>query len=138
MLYLLLIWHGVIKMQIKTAELTGKPLSWALAKALDKRPALSFEREVVVSEIVGWRLFDYADPATCMGLMACEYGKVWKAEAIPRTTTPTVSVMGFAEIGADVTRAYGQTLAEAVARCVVAMRIGDVVEIPDELCGVQS
>jgi len=29
---------------------------------------------------------------------------------------------------------YGKTLAEAVARCVVAMHLGDEVEVPSELC----
>lgn len=32
-------------------------------------------------------------------------------------------------------KAHGKTLAEAVARCVVQMRLGDEVDVPDELCG---
>jgi len=137
-------------MKIKTAELTGLALDWALAVALELEPEISrpspYDGSIAVLALPlpnGYPRhhkcgFFYTDPATCIGLMACEYGKVWKAEAIPRTTTPTVLVMGFSSVGADVTKANGQTLAEAVARCVVAMRLGDEVEVPDELVGVQG
>jgi len=118
-------------------------LDWALAVAMGLGPDIGrhcYARYVQYTDYKNniVRALSHTDPATCMGLMACEYGKVWKAEAIPRTTTPTVLVMGFSSVGADVTKANGQTLAEAVARCVVAMRLGDEVEVPDELVGVQG
>ena len=125
-------------MEIKTAELTGKPLSWVLAKALNKRPALSFEREVVVSEIVGWQLFDYADPATCMGLIDLHKIDINHRDPLRLDRSVLASWGDPNDFAYGYFSARGKTLAEAVARCVVAMRLGDEVEIPDELCGVQS
>ena len=127
-------------MKVKTAELTGPALDCALAMAEGKEFSIADnlcgEKRVWLHG--GTRAYMHTDPATCMGLIDCEYGRVWKVEAIPRTTTPTVLAMGFSSVGADVTKIYGQTLAQAAARCVVAMRLGDEVSVPDELCGVQS
>ena len=110
-----------------------------MAKALDKTPALSFEREVVVSGIMGWRLFDHADPATCMGLIKEHRATIDQAEYAPKVEV----IIWYAltdddDPDFDSVSAIGDTVEQAVARCVVQMRLGDVVEIPDELCGVQS
>jgi len=118
-------------MKIKTAELTGKALDWALAKALKKTPALNFKRDVCVSEIMGWQPFSHTDPATCLGLIERHMIDVTYE---PRHKDCPMWVARMPRWGLN----YGSTPAEAVARCVVQMQLGDEVEVPSELVGEKS
>ena len=111
-------------MRLLTAGLKAAQLDWALAVALGNRPSLSFKREVVVSSIMGWQRLDHTDPALCLGFikehvfsMECA-GGVWRV--FPH--------VGFAQCG--------QTLEQAVARCVCLMHFGEWVDIPMELCSM--
>jgi hypothetical protein len=77
----------------------------------------------------------HTDPAVCMGLIE-QHGIA--------STRKTFSLGHFWEcrvldVGSEshYTVAHGKTPAQAVARCIIAMRLGDEFEVPDEL-GVQS
>lgn len=124
-------------MKIKTAELTGHALDWALAVVLELGPCVMNGRVLTAKAPFGWpidgvRVFGHAYPATFVGLIKehcvqlypfCRDGKAvhWDADI-----RPYIRVAGC------------DTPEQAVARCVVAMRLGDEVDVPDELCGVQS
>jgi len=123
-------------MKIKTSELTGKPLDWALAVAMGLGPDIGrhcYARYVQYTDhknnIV--RALSHTDPATCMGLIKehcvqlypfCKDGKAvhWDADI-----RPYIRVAGC------------DTPEQAVARCIISMKLGEVFEVPDEL-GVQS
>lgn len=129
-------------MKLLTASLEGKALDWALAVALEKNPALSFRREVVVSSIMGWLRFDHTDPAVWVGLLGADAGMVRNIHVAKNSDENG----RFWVWGKDVKtagnfkpiecQAFGSTLSIAIARCVVQMRLGDEVDVPDELCGV--
>jgi hypothetical protein len=119
-------------MKIKTAEATGLQLDWGVAVVLGAKDIHFDHRGVWVDDadfaingnLLGWIRHD-ADPAVCMGLI--EELKV---------ATRFYAVNGFwvATIyDHDPKDWISKTLAEAVARCVIAMRLGDEFEAPDEL-----
>lgn len=132
-------------MKIKTAELKGRALDWALADALgfgDLRQSLCDRIEVVKLNNDGdyeWYAFYHTDPALCLGLM-----KEYRANIDQAEHAPKVQVTIWYEItdsdgeDFDAVSAIGDTIEQAVARCVVAMRLGDEVEVPSELCEVRS
>lgn len=130
-------------MKLLTASLTGKALSWALAKALNARnvwirDGAAFCRDgLEVCATIGndvYEPFDHADPA------------LWASLVEKNRLRLTPSRMSTNEWYCDrlkdqasiyavgTTQAVGTTPAEAVARCVVAMRLGDEVDVPDQLC----
>lgn len=128
---------------IKTAELKDKALDWSLAKTKvsnwaeivhDARIEV-IDGKVCITSFGGMRRFiDHTDLATCL-----ESIKDYKLEhkwPVPDYTRGTVLVWGGQSISSKSAR--GKTLEEAVARCVVAMRLGDEVEVPSELVGENS
>jgi len=123
-------------MKLLTASLEGKALDWALAVALEKTPALSFERKVVVSDIMGWLRFDHADPVVCLGLIERHKLDVNYRDPLRLGDSVLVSWGDKGDFAYGYWSAHGKTLAEAVARCVVAMRLGDEVDAPDEICSM--
>lgn len=120
-------------MKLLTAELTGKPLDWALAVALKKRVRYcSIYKAIVFDDCEdNVYLFTHTDPATCMGLI-----KEYCIQLYPFCTGDIVR--WDADIRPDLCIVSCDTPEQAVARCVVHMRLGDSVDVPDELCGVQS
>ena len=120
---------------IKTAELKGKPLDWALAKALEYEPQVKFDHVFVPALKRGWPIsgvvpFDHTDPATCLSSQQQHKMDVtWGTSG-----NPFVQMSG----GLGGHWYGGKTLPEAVARCVIAMRLGDEVEVPSELVGEQA
>jgi hypothetical protein len=128
-------------MKIKTAELTGLSLDWALADALKLEPEMSrpnpYDSSIAVLALPlpnGYPRhhkcgFFYTDPATCMELI--------KEHKIALAYWNITSLWS-ATPGDSEWDEYGDTPEQAVARCVVQMRLGDEVDVPDELCGVQA
>ena len=127
-------------MKIKTSELTGLALDWALAVAMGLGPDIGrhcYARYVQYTDYKNniVRALSHTDPATCMGLIKEHFvypfcypvgdadDVAWGAGPMDGDNDDRILNAGCPEI--------------AVARCVVAMRLGDVVEIPDELRGVQ-
>jgi hypothetical protein len=131
-------------MKLKTAKLTGLPLSWALALADGRKPSFVLSEgklHHIQSELIGgggWESsYDYSNPRICMGLI--EKQKI-NVKHICHLATKRAVLASWGSLVADngYMQEFGSTPAEAVARCVVAMRLGDEVEVPDELVGVQS
>ena len=123
-------------MKIKTAEATGLQLDWGVAKALELKPSIGHNS---LSAFVRYkkagcdffRAVKHTDPDLCVWLIEqyslafseCDtshlYGK-------PDTLWRVVCRNG---------SGYGESklLVKAVARCVIAMRLGDEFECPSEL-----
>ena len=120
---------------IKTAELTGMALDWALAKALEYEPQVQFDHVFVPALKRGWPIsgvvpFDHTDPALCLGLMS-------KISIMQQANDGSWRVASSC-VKSKKHKAHGKTLEQAVARCVVAMHLGDEVDVPSELCEVRS
>ena len=121
-------------MKLLTAELTGKPLDWALAKAKGLEVAVSFDDDVIVPRVRGglvWVKFKgHTDPALCLGLIEDHVISIDKNMPVGAGN----GVGGWRVFPKKGVSSNGSTVAEAVARCVVAMHLGDEVDVPDELC----
>lgn len=130
-------------MKIKTAELTGKALDWALAKALgskhithDALGVYADDRDFPIKRNVFGRV-NHTDPTTCMCCFGFEAGQV--SELFADSDLCCYVARGYSAIyTGEMVHGIGSTIAEAVARCVVAMQSGDEVEVPDKLCGGES
>lgn len=107
-------------MKIKTSELTGAALDWAVAWCEGKNPSM----------FIFWQT----------GKLAAEHnystdwsqgGPISERERIELNTAPkgNWSANGSVEGGME----YGPTPLIAAMRCFVASRLGDEVEIPEEL-----
>jgi hypothetical protein len=128
-------------MKIKTAEATGSALDWGLAVAVGGKDIHCDCWGVYVDDVdfsINGHMLGrttHIDPWVCMGLIeqhgaasmrkTFSLGYFWECKALDVGSESHYIV------------AHGKTLAEAVARCVIAMRLGDEFEVPDEL-GVQS
>ena len=117
-------------MKLLTANLTSKALDWALNHALMLEHGF-------VPEIAGAlgepsEMYEHTDPAVCLWLI-----KQYRANIDQVEHAPKVQVTIWYEItdseDFDAVSAIGDTIEQAVARCVVQMRLGDEVEVPDEL-----
>ena len=99
----------------------GKALDWALNYALMLENG--FVPEIAGAAGAPSELYSHTDPAVCLVLI--------KSHIYQITHTH-----GGWEVFSDAgNRQFGDTLEQAVARCVVQMRLGDEVEVPDELMG---
>ena len=122
-------------MKIKTAEATGLQLDWGLAKVIGAKRIIVNWRGVWVED-EGFKVGDdcrgwvcHTDPAVCMGLI--------KEHRFP--------IFAYTQVGgdgclwqvnycdADVNAESWESLEQAVARCVIAMKLGDEFECPSEL-----
>lgn len=123
-------------MIVKTHLLKGFALDWALAKALGAKKIIYSYKGVWVED-EGFKVGDdsrgwihHTDPAVCL-----ELTEQYKIDVTWGTSGKAFVQMS----GSDQDQwCGGKTLAEAVARCVVAMRLGDEVDVPGELCGEQA
>lgn len=122
-------------MKIKTANLTGKALDWALNHALMLEHGF-------VPEIAGAlgepsEMYEHTDPAVCLGLI-----KQYRANIDQVEHAPKVQVTIWYEItdsdgeDFDADSAIGDTIEQAVARCVCLMHLGEWVDMPIELCSL--
>ena len=121
-------------MKIKTSEASNKQLDWGLAKALELKPSIGRNSlsAFVQYKKAGcdfFRAVKHTDPDLCVWLMS-------KIQIAQQATDGEWRVAAFCEKGKK-HKAHGKTLAQAVARCVIAMKLGDEFECPSEL-GVQS
>jgi hypothetical protein len=110
-------------MKIKTADLTGHALDWAVAKAEGHETVVSEGGFLVM--IRRHNVVDYFDPSGNWGwggpiieregiwlMPSCAaYWEAQKAETVQTGSTPLIAAM----------------------RCFVASKLGDVVDVPDEL-----
>lgn len=105
-------------MKIKTSELKGAALDWAVAKCekalrnwpnYTKLPAYSTD----------WK----------------EGGPLIEREEISVVFQPQSALWSAESRYSPVVRAKGATLLIAAMRCYVASKLGDEVDVPEELCG---
>ena len=129
-------------MIVKIHLLKGFALDWALAKALGAKKIIYSYKGVWVED-EGFKVGDdsrgwihHTDPAVCLWLI-----KEYRASIDQVEHDPKVQVTIWYEItdsdgsDFDAVSALGDTLEQAVARCVVQMRLGDEVDVPEELAG---
>ena len=119
-------------MKIKTSEATGLQLDWGLAKVMGANRIIVNWRGVWVEDD-GFKVGDdcrgwvcHTDPAVCMGLI-----KEYCIQLFPFYDFE--DVRWDADIRPDVRIVNCDTPEQAVARCVIAMKLGDEFECPDEL-----
>lgn len=127
-------------MKIKASEATGLQLDWALAKAEGFKPELRHGNIFVPfadHECASHKLYSHAQPSVCMRLMQ----HIQIAQQASNGAWRVGASHGVVIEGCLSTKHYsflGGTLAEAVARCVIAMRLGDEFECPDSLLGEEK
>lgn len=127
-------------MKLLTANLEKKALDWALAKVLGAQKItysykgvwVDDEGFMVGNDRRGW--IAHTDPAVCLWLIKAYHLPVFVYQEINGDGCLWQVNFSDDEVNAESWR----SLEEAVARCVVAMRLGDEVEVPSELCEVRS
>lgn len=118
-------------MKIKTAELTGAALDWAVAKAVGLKPIINRRLNPVVRTFRGLSSDGYAPSNN------------W-AQCGPLRDKFKIDVMDFSDdsepyISASYEKNHGMYSVEAdsaliaICRAVVSCKLGDEVEVPDEL-----
>lgn len=113
-------------MKIKTSELIGAALDWAVAKA-EGRTDLRIDED---GELVGQAAFDYSSDWSLAGPIITRES-VGVAKYGP-SGEPWKSVIGTNPQGGPCCQ-YGETPLVATMRVYVEFRIGTEVEIPKEL-----
>jgi len=114
-------------MNIKTSELQGAALDWAVARALGKRPSLFiYEKTKKLAPEHNYST-DWAQ-----GGPIIEREKI---EVTPWGVSGDWRARDFYEPspGVPCAEQYGPTLLIAAMRCYIASKLGDEVEIPNEL-----
>ena len=119
-------------MKVKTSELIGPALDWAVAKCLPNPQDVTCKNGVVRRQPVQYAFTPSTDWAQGgpiiereeIGLRRnapCSRGREWEA-------SPSITAKG-----AGGKWGYGPTPLIAAMRCFVASRLGDEIDAPDEL-----
>jgi hypothetical protein len=121
---------------MKTLELTGPALNYAVAVALGHEVAIAEGTGLVV--IRRQNVVDYFDPAANWGWagplldaadidirVASEVPRLYRADLARAIACPTGGIWR--------ARAYGPTRLTAGLRCLVRSKLGDEVDIPKEI-----
>ena len=124
-------------MKIKTSELTGAALDWAVAKC----EGLTVYKDAMLGGLVkhGWWVSGMSiDPTTWHPLAMFEPSTDWSqgGPIIEREKTQMGYIKAYAQWAAYVRiaqRQVGPTPLIAAMRCYVASKLGDEIEIPEEL-----
>lgn len=119
-------------MKVKTNKATEKQLDWGLAVSDNRSPQLYCER------VEAWQIdedgndgmweFSHLCPIVCMGLI-----KQYRIDIVFFTNSSRVDATIWCKDLHDPVEATGDTLEQAVARCVIKRVLGDEFEVPDEL-----
>ena len=118
-------------MKIKTSEATGLQLDWGLSLAL------GHEKTAYIAECGsvhgrdkdrGWTSVEHVNADLCLGLI-----KRYRIHIDQVERYPYVWIGAYSESKDDSTGYVAETLEIAVARCVIAMKLGDEFECPSEL-----
>ena len=122
-------------MKIKTADLIGPALDWAVAKCLGVTPIA-----VKKNYSEGWLLYPHSNAT-----IPLEYSSKWSQggpimdkEGIYFVPLPDKGIRAFRFINGEylnLTDCWGENITRCVVamRCFVASRLGDEVDIPEEL-----
>jgi hypothetical protein len=109
---------------MKTSELTGLALDWAVAKCEGRQ-----EPEVVNNFAVAW----YTWPNTHYSTDWAQGGPIIEREGIH--TGQGMDGLWYANKGISKYHQFGRTPLIAAMRCYVASKLGDDIDIPEELIG---
>lgn len=119
-------------MKLRTSELIGPALDWAVAKAEGYEVALSEATRLVI--IRRQNVVDYFDPSTNWGwggpITEREHintdwvGSEWSAKSWALLDGKVLQQTGYA---------YGLTPLVSAMRCFVASKLGDEVDVPEAL-----
>ena len=119
-------------MKLLTASLEGKALDWALNHALMLEHG--FVPEIAGAAGAPSELYSHTDPAVCLWLI-----KQYRMDIDQVERYPDVWIGAYFE-STDGNESFqdsagyvAETLEQAVARCVVQIRLGGEVDVPDEL-----
>ena len=114
----------------------GKALDWALNYALMLENG--FVPEIAGAAGAPSELYSHTDPAVCLWLIKEYRASIDQVEHDPRVEVHIwFALTDEADPDFDCQSVIGDTVEQAVARCVVQMRLGDEVEVPSELREVQ-
>jgi hypothetical protein len=126
-------------MRVKTSELTGAALDWAVAKcegAFDWRQRIEWHNKPWQCS---FRDEEEPDAVYHCYLNELEYSTDWaqggpiiEREGI--TIGPTTEGTAYANMGLSKHHRFGTTPLIAAMRCYVASKLGDQVDIPEKLC----
>jgi hypothetical protein len=122
-------------MKIKTADLTGAAFSWAIAQAEGRK-------DVVIRDggvgIPGWRGGDYNGSPTWTTYAPwfnwAQGGPIIEREDIHLGSGRAFKLSPEKGRVVQTFLMEGETKLIAAMRCFVASRLGDEVEVPEELC----
>ena len=122
--------------QAKTSELTGAALDWVVAKC--DEDSFLYENIHFGGKALGI-IYDHPNgylQKYCPSSSWAQGGPIIEREGInTRTLTGWGGKMKWqADINDSGALYYGETALIAAMHCYVASKLGDVVEIPDELC----
>jgi hypothetical protein len=131
-------------MKIKTSELAGPALRWAVAEAqgsLTHTPAWAEAPTIYLLGRTGMRPFRWEpDIDWSQGGPIIERERLhtyFDPECVWATVPPSPQWVAWHEHG-GMGRWNGPTLLIAAMRCYVASKLGDEVDVPDVLLGAQS
>ena len=117
---------------MKTSELTGAALDWAVAQAEGSVRLQYDSREgLIINNVLGW--IPYRPSVAWQ-----QGGPIIEREGISLSWGPRLKEMEWeAECNANEfhNKQYGQTPLIAAMRCYVASKLGDDVDVPNELTG---
>ena len=128
-------------MKIKTSELTGPALDWAVAKC--EGIPVTYHNDGITREIMrlhsdGQRYNGRFNPSTCwaqggpiIGQEITRLDLVSDLEGVQKWNARRAEYLP--DEGAKVDEQYGPTALIAICRCYVASLLGDTVDIPEEL-----
>ena len=121
--------------KIKTSELTGAALDWAVAKCEAERLTVPYGGKSFLDGVVVHPDYNKFYPSTDWA----QGGPIIEREAVhlfqqESTSEWTASLPRDTKVGWRILR-YGPTPLIAAMRCYVASKLGDEVEIPEELTG---
>lgn len=121
-------------MKIKTAELTGAALDWAVATANGDYPQWDAEWEVFYA--ANGDDMDYSTDWAQGGPIIERERIFLKPSKLSPTTAKRIAwgAHGFYGNTEQKVHRHGPTPLIAAMRCYVASKLGDEVDVPDELC----
>lgn len=117
---------------MKTAELTGAALDWAVAKCEGKESHLVIDRHVLTTPILqengAYKWFQW-EPS----INWAQGGPIIEREGIATSKSTSSNPAWRAGMHGKAMTWHGPTPLEAAMRCYVASKLGDEIEIPKEL-----
>ena len=123
---------------MKTSELIGQALDWAVSTALQHKPEKGFHSHGMTWD-GWWETAAYIDTKPNEYRRIPRYSTDW-SQGGPIIERERITIDPFddfpnwcATIPGHQYRVYGPTLLIAAMRCYVASKLGDEVEIPEEL-----